>query len=282
MRTSLTGALVAYKRTGQGWHELYKQICLLVYRFPKLWTSWDEDHCSEFFLSFHPRISRLVERFEPTYSFETYLFNSLRWFTKTFTENMANLEHYETWCIKESQDEAGTEPSVPEKQDELDLHLLKKSVLELDETDILKNETLRRRILYAVLLRAADFSDHNIPRMAKLIGVDSDWLVGRTHEARSRIETKVELREELRKRRNEYWYQLSRVRKRLADAYEPEQRSKWKKKVDSLEDKHKKTCENIRKMNIGLSHRTIGEIINVPTGTISSGLHLLRRCLIEE
>lgn len=281
MRTSLTGALVAYKKTGQGWHELYKQICLLVYKFPKFWTSWDEDRCSEFFLAFHPRIPRLVKKFEPTYSFETYLFNSLRWFMKTFTENMADLEHYESWCIEESQETVEIEPSElgKEQEDDFDLRYLNESALELDEAGILKNNTLRRRILYVVLLRAADFSDHDIPRLAKLLGVDSDWLVGQTHEARSKIETKMKLREGLRERRNKYWYQLSKARKKLAAVCDSEQRNMWRRKADLLEDRHKKTCENLRKMSITLSHKNIGEMINAPPGTISSGLHLLRKCL---
>jgi len=280
MKKSLTGAVVAYKKTGEGWHELFKQICLLVYKFPRLWTSLDEDRCSEFFLSFHPRISRLVKRFEPTHRFETYLFNSLRWFMKAFTENMANLEHYETWCVEESQEKMDTPEFGKEEEGDLDIRPLKESALELDETGILKNDTLRRRILYSVLLRAADFSDHDVPQIAKLIGVDADWLVERTHEARSRIETKVKLRENLREKRNEYWYQLSRARKRLADAvHDSEQLDRWRKKVDLLENRHKRTCGSIRKMNITLSHKNIGEIINVPPGTVSSGLHFLRRHL---
>jgi len=282
MKESLTGAVVAYKKTGQGWHELSKHIYLLVYKFPRLWTSWDEDRCSDFFLSFHPRIPRLVEKFEPTYSFETYLFSSLRWFMRTFTENMANLEHYETWCIEEMRDTMEPPLLGKEQEDESDLQLLRDFDLELDETGVIKNDTLRRRILYAVLLRAADFSDHDIPRIAKLIGVDADWLVEQAHEARFRIETKVKLREELREKRNDYWYQLSRARKRLTDAYDSEQRDKWQRRVDLLENRHRKICGSIRKMSIALSHKSIGEIINVPPGTVSSGLHFLRRHLDGE
>lgn len=277
MKASLTGAIGAYKKTGQGWHELSKHISLLVYRFPRRWTSWDEDRCSEFFLAFHSRIPRLVEKFEPTYSFETYLFSSLRWFMKTFTENMANLEHYETWCIEETQETM--EPSVLEEEQEDESGLMSDFALEFDENGVIKNDTLRRRILYAFLLRAADFSDHDIPRIAKLIGVDSGWLLGQAHEARARIDTKVKQREKLREKRNEYWYQLSRARKRLTDAHDSEQREKWQRKVDLLGNRHKKTCDSIRKMNITLSHKSIGEIINVPPGTVSSGLHFLRRRL---
>jgi len=273
---------MAYKKNGQGWHELSRNIYLLVYRFPRLWTSWDEDHCSDFFLSFHPRIPRLVERFEPTYTFETYLFSSLRWFMKTFTENIANLEHYETWCIEESQE--AMEPFVhgKEQEDEVDLHSIKESALELDEAGVLKNQTLRRRILYAVLLSAGDFSDHDIPRIASLIDLDADWLVRQVHEARTRIDTKIKIREALREKRNEYWYQLNRARKRLTDLCDSEQRDKWRRKVDSLEGRHRKICRSIRKMNIALSHKSIGEIINIPAGTVSSGLHFLRRALNGE
>jgi len=281
MKTSLTGAVVAYKKTGQGWQELSKQIYLLVYNFPKLWTSWDEDRCSEFFLSFHPRVPRLVKKFEPTYSFETYLFNSLRWSMKTFAERMTEVEHYETWCIEESQ---GTmESFVPkeEEKDESNLPSPKKSALEIDEAGVLMNDTARRRILCAVLLRAGDFGDHDIPRIARLIGLNEDWLLRQTHKIRNKIEKKLELRERLREKRNEYWYQLSRARKKYTDARDSEQREKWKKKADLLKDRHRRACRNIREMSVTPSHKSIGEIVNVPTGTVSSGLHFLRRYLNE-
>ena len=83
MEQSLTETVLEFQKTGTGWAALRERICLYVYIFPTKWTDWDEDRRSEFFIDFYPRISGLVNRYEPFYSFETYLCCSLRWYVKT-------------------------------------------------------------------------------------------------------------------------------------------------------------------------------------------------------
>lgn len=265
-----------YRKTGEGWSLLFERISLFAYKYPRKWTDWDEDKCSDFFLSFMPRIPGLIERFQPDYSFETYLMSSLRWFTKTFTEKQASREHYEGWAVEIS--EAMAQQNTPESYPvTAEPDPLESCPFKLDKTGKLEDPTLRRRVLYAFLLRAADMDDHCIPAVAALMDVDPDWLYDQTRRARSLVSWKIDRREKLRQRRNECWYHLDAARKRVETAFDSERQNQWKDRAQTWRNRHARACSGIRRMNIAPSHQDIGRILDVPTGTISSGLHFLRK-----
>ncbi len=276
MKKTLTQAVLDFKMTGDGWSELSDRISLFVYRYPGNWTDWDEDRCSEFFVSFLPKIPGLVRRFQPDFGFETYLTSSLRWYSKTFTENQASREHYECWAVEmsESLAEQGTEDISIENSI---MDTPEDCPFELEDGGRLKDPTLRRRVLYAVLLRAADIDDHCIPSIASLVDVDPEWLYGRTSRARALVRKKIDQREKLRHRRNECWYQLNGARKRVEMAFDSEKQHQWELKAHTWKSRYTRACNGIRKMNIAPSHHDIGSLLNVPPGTISSGLHFLRK-----
>lgn len=276
MKNTLTQAVMNYRKTGEGWSLLFERISLFAYKYPRKWTDWDEDKCSDFFLSFMPRIPGLIERFQPDYSFETYLMSSLRWFTKTFTEKQASREHYEGWAVEIS--EAMAQQNTPESYPvNAEPDPLESCPFKLDKTGKLEDPTLRRRVLYAFLLRAADMDDHCIPAVAALMDVDPDWLYDQTRRARSLVSWKIDRREKLRQRRNECWYHLDAARKRVETAFDSERQNQWKDRAQTWKNRHARACSGIRRMNIAPSHQDIGRILNVPTGTISSGLHFLRK-----
>ena len=282
MKETLTQAILAYKVTGKGWSDLSDRISLYVYDYPGNWTDWDEDRCSDFFLSFLPKIPGLVRRFRPDYSFETYLSSSLHWYIKTFTEKQATREHYECWAVEVSEDQAMRKSEI----DPLDFNSSEENTIlespedcpfELEENGRLKDPILRRRLLYAVLLRAADVDDHRIPVIAGLVDVDPDWLYERTGKARSMVSVKINRRNKLRQRRNECWYQLDGARKRIEGAFDSERQGQWEKKARTWRNRYMTACHSIRNMNIAPSHRDIGRLLDVPPGTVSSGLHFLRK-----
>lgn len=282
VKESLTQTVLTYKETGKGWNDLSDRISLYIYDYPGNWTDWDEDKCSDFFLSFLPKISGLIRRFRPDYSFETYLSSSLRWYMKTFTERQAGREHYECWAIEAAESQALQISEL----DPLAFNSYEENVImdspedcpfELEINGRLKDPILRRRLLYAVLLRTADVDVHRIPVIARLVDVDPDWLFERTEKARSLVSVKIHRREKLRQRRNECWYQLDGARKRIEGAFDSDRQGQWEKKARTWRNRYMTACHGIRKMNITPSHREIGRLLDVPPGTISSGLHFLRK-----
>jgi len=285
MEETLTRAVMAYKDSGEGWGELLDRISLFVYRYPGRWTDWDEDRCSDFFLLFYPKIPGLVRRYQPRYRFETYLSNSLEWAIKTYLEMQAGREHYESWAAEVSEEPALKKIGSPgpgqisfsSSEEKALLESPEKCPFELEKGGRLKDPALRRRILYAVLLRAADLDDHRIPVIAALVDVDSDWLFDRTRAARNLVSGKIERREKLRSRRNEYWYQLDGAQKRLENACDSHRRCVWERKTRDWKRRYTSVSRGIRSMNIAPTHKDIGRLLNTPPGTVSSGLYLLRK-----
>jgi hypothetical protein len=285
MKETLTRAVMAYRKSGEGWKELQERISLIVYRYPSKWTDWDEDKCSEFFLSFFPRIPNIVKRYQPRYRFETYLYSNLRWFTKTFNENLKKRELYESWSIEISESEALRKQRFPEYLPSVYINSDEKNLLEspedcpfeLEENGRLKDPALRRRVLYTILLRAADIEDHRVPVLATLTDVNENWLYEQTQKVRKQVSGKIMRREKLRHRRNEYWYHLDNARKRIDTVSDSENRNLWRKKAGEWERRYISAAESIRALQITTTHKEIGQILNTHPGTVSSGLHLLRK-----
>jgi len=282
MKETLTRAVILYKETGEGWRDLLERISLIVYRYPGKWTDWDEDKCSDFFLQFFPKIPGIVKRFQPRFKFETFLSNSLEWFMKTFNEKQKKYKYYENWVNERSETEVLVKSELkPElKETETEKRLLESPEncpFKLEENGRLQDPALRRRILYAVLLRVADLDDHRIPVIATLVDVDEEWLYERTRKARNLISGKIERREKLRHRRNEYWYQFDIARKRLETVCDNERRGKWEKKAEICRHRYMSASRNIKSLHITTAHKDIGRLLDTPPGTVSSGLHLLRK-----
>jgi len=281
MNTILTQAVLAYQRTGDGWPDLLDRIRLYVYEFPDRWSDWDEDRRSEFFLAFQGRIPGLVERYRPDFSFETYLASTLRWFMKTFTEQRFREEHYRSWAEQECRqrmqftvfEAAESSPAFgPDPGEDGDF--------EVDDAGRLKNATFRRRLLYALLLKAADVDPSRIPELARRLDVDPDWLDEVVRRAREDLADKIDQRERLRRRRNECWFRLDAALRRLRaerEAGDADQCRKWEGRVRTWRNRYEGARRRIGTLDVSTPHHRIGRLLDTPPGTVSSGLFYLRR-----
>ncbi|MCK5736898.1 MAG: hypothetical protein KAH21_10480 [Spirochaetaceae bacterium] len=113
--------------------------------------------------------------------------------------------------------------------------------------------------------------------MATLVNVDKNWLYEQTQKARNLVSKKIDSRENLRHRRNEYWYQLNGARKRIESVCDSERRDQWEKKAEEWKNRYISAAKGIRSLNISTAHKDIGRMLDTPPGTVSSGLHLLRK-----
>ena len=282
--TSLTKAVMDYKKTQERWEELVNKICLYAYEFPGRWTDWDEDKCSDFFLAFLPRIPRLVRRFEPRYSFETYLSSSLRWFMKTYTETLAENERYLTWSsetAKESRihaiENAITEnlPPIQMESSPWPSSWPEDYPFALNENGALENEALRRRFIFLLLLHASEIDCEHQCMAARLAGVDEEWLQEKLNWSRRITIERQEKKERLREKRNECWYKLSYARSRLSCEMGDSLES-WAHREAFWAKRHSSACEAARHYRVSPTHEEIAQLLGTATGTVSSGLFILR------
>jgi anti-sigma factor RsiW len=112
-----------------------------------------------------------------------------------------------------------------------------------------------------------------------LADVDEEWLFDKISDARNMIAMKLEQKTQLQKRRNDCWYHLDEAECRLQSSlFEPEdRRQQWMRNAESWRNRHKNAREHVRNLKVSPSHGQIGRLLGIPTGTVSSGLHLLRK-----
>ena len=283
MNQSLTEAVMKYKETGDNWSLISEPIYEYVYHFPRKWTSWDGDRCSDFFISFVPRIPGIIERYNPDYCFEIYLNSSLRWFMKTFTEYLAAQEFYLSWaqahCRRMMEE---LEEDDPEQFGNFLHHSEEVQNIfnsPVDKKGRLEDPVLRRRLIFAILLNVEHIDIGDIDKMARFTGVEKDWLEEMLGKARQKILKKRDSRNRMEERRNECWYFMQAAGKRLESDEERKRKSvkKWRKKAQTWYNRYLLATRLLKKMKVVLYHYEIAEILDLPAGTVASGLYFLRK-----
>ena len=289
MTPSITEEVVRFQATGDGWKALSDRISLYAYRYPRLASDWDEDRCSEFFMSFYPRIRRLVDRYRPDYSFETYLCSCLKWHMKTFLDHVTTGEYYDSWWTDPDRAELDGCGSVMELPDGCRDGWAAEDaggtgavgIFRTDRTGSIADPAFRRRLLYVLMPQAADPSGSQVEILAGLVGRDPADLADRVRDARETVAWKVEARERLRRRRNECWYRMKDAarRGRAEEVCDGGRYREWKRKEQTWRSRYESASRHLRETKVQPTHRDISRILGVPQGTISSGLHLLRKKL---
>lgn len=281
MTPSITEEVVQYQETGEGWKALSDRISLYAYRYPRLASDWDEDRCSEFFMSFYPRIHRLVERYRPDFSFETYLCSCLKWHMKTFLDHVATGEFYDSWWTDPERAEIDGCGAVVELPEGLSDGTVGGEMLRTDEAGRIADPAFRRRFLYVLMLKAADLSGSQVEALARLVDRDPAVLADKVRDAREAVSWKVEARERLRRRRNECWYRMKDAarRGRAEEVCEGNRYREWKRKEQTWRRRYKSASRHLKAVKVHPTHKDISRILGVPQGTVSSGLHLVRQKL---
>ena len=281
MTKDLTDAVLDYQKTGKNWQELSEKIYLKVYQYPSNTTNWDHDQCCDFFMAFIPKIPGLVLRFKPLSFFESYLLNSLQWYMKTFTESLASKEHYEAWTESEG---IMTIKNLLEKdlaQQEIDIEdsPLIYCPLPVDDKGRIADAVMRNRLIFAILTYADDIIPDRIPTIAQLTCVDSLWLENMLEIARKTILEKTIRRANLRNRRNECWYNMIRIQRRIENSRHLDSMiiDKWKKKYQFWKKRYTAASHSLSRLKIRVSASDTGRILKIPESTIVSGLNALRR-----
>lgn len=284
MEKSLTDAVVEYQETGENWSELAERLYVYAYEYPGKAVGWEHDACCDFLLTFCARIPGLVNRYEPDRSFEAYFTSTIRWCMRSFREKQASEHFYIGWTAMESIRRLEYLPDVdPEQYGEfVTTHSpeITDYPLEINSKGQLIRKSHRERLLCLILLHAADVELSEIPVIAKLTNVDSLWLDAIMERARATISNKIEQREIMRNQRNEYWYNLMRSKNRMQLAKQGLSMRNieyWAQKIKTWQTRYHTATRRLARLKVDVSHKDIGKLMNLPPGSVSSGLFLLRK-----
>jgi DNA-directed RNA polymerase specialized sigma24 family protein len=232
---SLTEKVLLYQKTREGLHDIVNALAPRVYQFPKRKMGWDEDACGEFYVFVHPRLIRLLDRFnDQGKPFESYLSAVLNWQLRNFARDRKRGER--SWNVSLRLD-AG-DPEAQETREKLGSQPVAESVcLPADIATLIKSEADRRNFLFLAMKCARTIGPENAPLLAAVSGVDENRILGLSallREMRAPRELRLEI---FRARRNRAFAQsrlletdpkgtvdsgLYWLKRKLASVYDPD------------------------------------------------------------
>ncbi len=274
---SITEAIIRYQKSGSGYNEITKRISLIIYSYP-LRNNYltEEDQC-EFYLSFYNRIEGLIKNFTfKGIPFEVLLNKTLKWHTKTYM----NCRKKEKQLIAVNNNEA---------------EIKIKDILYNDEDKLndydhlpditLKGKASRKRLLILVLVNSHIINDKEMKTFSQITGYNLEWLLDLKDILNSRLFERSKRLNRLREKRNNTYFNLLYKQSFLSDELDIEKKVALIKQIDRLKKRLNDTREEISKVPCCPTHSEIADLLNIPKGTVDSGIHYFRKkhkALIED
>ncbi len=258
-------------------------VSVIVYRYPRYRYGLDDDFCSEFYLFFYPTMNRVIVGYaDRGSSFASYLFSTLKWqlsrFMKMKRRRQKELEFVRNVMIAENG--LYTPPSEPTEIGER---------APLNRVRDGAEEVLSNRILLYVLRFWYKISDDDVPRIARILGCEGEWLMGKIDQIRKRMGRQLEMKRKIEERRNVAFYRLSMAYGRLEELRQGElgyrgvlesreigeKKRKLLKQIAVLKRVISNARMGISKLKLSPSHRVLSEILGIPKGTIDTSNYVL-------
>ena len=276
----ITHLVLAHQQLGKFKDILHREIHTIIYDYPRRNYSLPEEDWCEFMLSLQKRIDSLISGFEYRgYSFIAYLNRTLSWQVKSYWCTRKKKQNREWIMERESAlryEEVQEEPR--------ELYSLKEKVLQLVR---IKGDTpTRRRVLrlrlLILLLKNIQFLEEQEfldcagdlrfdPREASL------WRVSLMNS----IQERMGRRNLLVERRNHLYHKITYCEKMKKDIYNDYERALLDERIGRFRRRHCRINEEIRRMSLVPSNREISTLLNIPKGSVDSGLFYLKEMMIQ-
>lgn len=287
MQTTLTDAVLEYQRSSCGLRPLLDRIALFVYTYPRARLGWNEDDCGEFFCYFYPKLRRLVDRFEyHGRPFEVYLIVTLKWQLRTFAGQRAAanlrvrvLTQESFWACEETDRYQLGSTAGADDVAELAITSCVRSVLKVNEQNRIEDPSSRRRVLFLALKSAPCITESLIARVALLTEYDPEWIFRLVEELKSRVQMRLMRLTRLCEKRNSSFFRMYCLQEQLRLAPDEPTRREVTRLMVQEELRLSTIFEEISRIPLSPTHRDIAEVLDVPKGTVDSGLFYLKESL---
>ncbi|MCL2293965.1 MAG: hypothetical protein FWC36_03770 [Spirochaetes bacterium] len=285
-KENLTLMLVAYRNGFLTREKLVEAISLFVYKFPARTYKWREEECSEFFSYFYPKIAKIIDTFKVAEApFEAYLIKTLRLQIKTFAlkrtaEDIGRkvLKNKEFWSFNNyGVYLAETHMNDFYKKDSQPTCTFIEKIFSDDRVKYgNRNKTLKKRVLFLVLKNISIVKEAEIPAIAEILGCGIEWLYEIIFKIRQKLEKKIKRKQLLEGIRNKYFCKLYQFHEFLSDAEVAEEKEKYYAEINKIKSRISIVTEKISMVETEPNHKDIAEVMNVPTGSVNSGLFYLK------
>ena len=269
--------MLLYQKTREGLHDIVNALAPRVYQFPKRKMGWDEDACGEFYVFVHPRLIRLLDRFnDQGKPFESYLSAVLNWQLRNFARDRKRGER--SWNVSLRLD-AG-DPEAQETREKLVSPPAAEDVcLPADIATLIKSEADRRNFLFLAMKCARTIGPENAPLLAAVSGVDENRILGLSallREMRAPRELRLEI---FRARRNRAFAQSRLLETELQSEVEPERAAVLRASLAKARRRMRAAMIRMARVKLAPTNLEIARVVGVPKGTVDSGLYWLKRKL---
>jgi len=264
---SITESILRFQDTGCGYKEIVNRISLIIYNYPSRVTVLKEEDKCEFYLSCYNRIDGLIKNFSYRgVPFESLLNQTLKWHIKTYLTKMKNEKKVIALNIQEEEIKIRDLLSCGSVKDNC-----------ISPEIILKNKASRKRLLFLVLMDSPNITDCELKRFSELTAYEFEWLLYLKDTLNSRLFQRSERLTKLREKRNNTYMKMLYKQTRYSDESDPDHKELLSRQIQRLKKRLDDTRREISRVPCRPTHSEIADLLEVPKGTVDSGLYYFRK-----
>ena len=224
----------------------------------------DPDEAGNFFCDFYPKIRKLILQFENRgYPFEAYLYTTLRWQVLSYKKKLGRerLER-QLFTFEPFWDVHQEEPLYSEY-----------SPSNLPKEPHSAFTTFRKRLIY-VALRESEYLDHTlIEAIVEYTHIDRRWFLNCVMALRRKVEDRKHRLEKARLYHNTCFYRYYIIQLQIQNCNSPAQTRLYHRELLKVRRRLHRVSLQLQKMHIHPTNREIAEVLNIPKGSIDSGIY---------
>jgi hypothetical protein len=276
MKTALTKAVLRYQHTNRGLDELQRRVLLFLYRYPQLGKGWSRDDRSEFIVDFSPKIPHLASRFSyHGYAFETYLARTVQFQVRSFVNRQQQRTDGTRVAMVNDFYEQQTHWDMTVRESPT-LSPMGRSLLQVTDDGQVRHERHRRQLLILAMKGCRELSEGQIRLVAGLCRLDPECLCHQAAELRRRVTRRRKQAAALAERRDRAYSAVLCIEDRITKCAEAGERQELLAMASRARGRLRSYRRRIRAMPTMPTHRDIAEVLDIPKGSVDSGMHYLR------
>jgi RNA polymerase sigma factor (sigma-70 family) len=274
---SLTEKVLQYQKTRQGLKEIVEEIGPRVYRYPRRTMGWDEDACGDFYVFVHPRLIRLLDRFQDQgRPFESYLWTVLGWQMRNFARERRR--GVRAWNVTLRMEPPG--PALPVEPPSFAERSLAEAVRSSAAlAHCIRSSADRRNFLFLCLKCSRSLDEEGAAALAAISAVTPARLLGLAAELRlMRAAREVRL-QAFRCRRNKAYVKARLLETELQSETDPERLRELRAALCRTRARMRSAMRRMARVGLSPTNQEIARLLGVPKGTVDSGLYWLKKKL---
>lgn len=272
---NLTEKVLRYQKTREGLRDIVNEIGPRIYQFPRRTMGWDEDACGEFYVFIHPRLIRLLDRFRNQGKpFESYLWAVLGWQLRNFARERSRDERRWKVSLRMEPGSAAGPPDSPEERPEPEPLEALSAVARC-----VRSTADRRNFLFLALKCSRLVDAENAPALARIAGIPAERLLSLVSALRDERSAREGRREMFRCRRNKAYAAIRLLETELLAEGEPGKRAALEKALGRMRRRMSTAMQRMARVGLAPTNLEISKALQVPKGTVDSGLYWLKRKL---